>query len=158
DLLAVLACQYPGRVHFLIGNHELAQSTDRPIWKGDSTLNDLFWEGVWGSYGDRAAEGYAAYLGLFAVAPLAVRTLHGVCGSHRLPPAKWLDVFDPAVLEQDVTEPAALVPPGSVFALLWGRDTAADHVAAFLARVDGDLLITGHVPCEQGYAVPNDRQ
>jgi hypothetical protein len=158
DLLAALACQYPGRVHFLVGNHELAQATDRPIWKGDDTLNDLFWEGVWGSYGDRAAEVYAAYLGLFAAAPLALRAPNRVFVSHSLPAAKWLDAFDPAALEADVTDAAALVPPGSVFALVWGRDTAAGHVAAFLARVDADLLITGHIPCDRGFAVPNDRQ
>jgi hypothetical protein len=158
DLLAALACQYPGRVHFLIGNHELAQATDRPIWKGEATLNDLFWEGVWSAYGGRAAEVYGAYLDLFAAAPLALRTPNRVFLSHSLPPAKWLDTFDPAVLEQDAIDEAALAPGGSVYALLWGRDTGRDHVAAFLRRVDAGLLITGHIPCDRGFAAPNDRQ
>ena len=25
-------------------------------------------------------------------------------------------------------------------------------------KVDADLLITGHIPCEKGFEVPNDRQ
>jgi hypothetical protein len=158
DLLGALACQYPDRVHFLIGNHELAQATDRPIWKGDASLNDLFWEGVWSAYGDRAAEVYAAYLELFAVTPLAVRTPNRIFLSHSLPPAKWLDTFDLAVLEQDAADEAALLPGGSVYGLLWGRDTSAEHVAAFLRKVDADLLITGHIPCDKGFDVPNDRQ
>jgi hypothetical protein len=158
DLLAALICQYPGRVHFLIGNHELAQATDRPIFKDDVTHNDLFWEGVWASYGDRAAEVYAAYLELFAAAPLVVRTANRVFISHSLPPPKWLDTFNPADLEQEETDPAALVAGGSVYALVWGRDTSADHVRAFLAKVDADLLITGHIPCDKGYEAPNDRQ
>jgi hypothetical protein len=158
DLLAALVCQYPGRVHFLIGNHELAQTTDRPIFKDDVTHNDLFWEGVWASYGDRAAEVYAAYLELFAAAVLAVRTPNRVFISHSLPPAKWLDTFDPAALEQDPSEAAALTAGGSVYALLWGRDTSAEHVAAFLKRVDADLLISGHIPCDRGFETPNDRQ
>jgi hypothetical protein len=158
DLLAALVCQYPDRVHFLIGNHELAQATDRPIFKGDATHNDLFWEGVWSSYGERAGEVYAAYLELFGAAPLALRTPNRVFISHSLPPAKWLDAFDPAALEQDPSDPAGLAAGGSVYALLWGRDTAAEHVAAFLAKVDADLLITGHVPCDRGFEVPNDRQ
>ena len=34
----------------------------------------------------------------------------------------------------------------------------AANAAAFLQKVDADLLITGHVPCENGFDVPNDRQ
>jgi hypothetical protein len=158
DLLAALACQYPGRVHFLIGNHELAQATDRPIFKDDVTHNDLFWEGVWSAYGERAAEVYAAYLDLFAAAELAVRTPNRVFISHSLPPPKWLDTFDPAVLEQDESDAAELAPGGSVYGLLWGRDTTAEHVTAFLARVDADWLISGHIACEKGFDVPNARQ
>ena len=39
-------CQHPRQVHFLIGNHELAQATDRLIAKDDVELNDLFKRGV----------------------------------------------------------------------------------------------------------------
>jgi hypothetical protein len=158
DLLAALACQYPGRVHFLIGNHELAQATDRPIFKGDAVLNDLFWEGVWSAYGERAAEVYQSYLELFAAAPLALRTPNRIFISHSLPPPRLLETFDPAALEEDPTSPEALAPGGPVYGLLWGRDTSAGHVAAFLAKVDADLLITGHIPCDEGFEVPNDRQ
>jgi hypothetical protein len=158
DLVAALKCQYYERVHFLIGNHELAQMTDRPIQKGDDVLNDLFWEGVWSAYGGRAEEIYAAYLALFAAAPLALRTDNRVFISHSLPSEKWRGQFNMAALERDDTDPAECLPGGSVFALLWGRDTAADHVAAFLRKVDADLLVTGHIPCDRGFAVPNDRQ
>jgi calcineurin-like phosphoesterase family protein len=158
DLVAALKCQYPDRVHFLIGNHELAQLTDRPIQKGDDVLNDLFWTGVWSAYGGRAEEIYSAYLALFAATPLALRTPNRVFISHSLPPAKWLAQFNTAALELEETDPAECLPGGSVFALVWGRDTGAEHVAAFLAKVDADLLVTGHIPCEKGFAVPNDRQ
>jgi len=158
DLVAALICQFPGRVHFLIGNHELAQATDRPIFKGDVTHNDLFWEGVWASYGERAADVYTAYLELFTAAPLALRTENRIFLSHSLPPAKWLDSFDPRVLEQDTVDETQLVPGGSIYGLVWGRDTAAAHVAAFLARVDADVLISGHIPCDKGFETPNDRQ
>jgi hypothetical protein len=32
------------------------------------------------------------------------------------------------------------------------------NVEAYLKKVDADLLITGHVPCEKGFATPNTRQ
>src|SRR4051812_39373893 len=38
DLTAALKCQYPERVHFLLGNHELAQWTGRRIAKNDEDL------------------------------------------------------------------------------------------------------------------------
>ncbi|HEX5270424.1 MAG TPA: hypothetical protein VFW33_08060, partial [Gemmataceae bacterium] len=101
---------------------------------------------------------YGAYLALFAAAPLALRTDNRVFISHSLPSEKWLDGFDLATLERDETDPAEGLPGGAVFALVWGRDTSAEHVAAFLAKVDADLLVTGHIPCEPGFAVPNDRQ
>ena len=51
DLIAALKCQHPRQVHFLIGNHELAQLTDRLIAKDDVELNDLFIQGVRTAYG-----------------------------------------------------------------------------------------------------------
>jgi hypothetical protein len=158
DLLAALACQYPRQVHFLLGNHELSQWTDRKIAKDDRDLNDAFLDGVRTAYGGRGDEVYAAYLELFAAAPLAVRTPNRIFLSHSLPSARRLEAFDPAVLEQDEFPAAALKLGGSVHALVWGRDTSAATATAFLAQVDADLVITGHIPCPEGFAVPNDRQ
>jgi hypothetical protein len=121
-------------------------------------LNDLFWEGVWSSYGEQAAEVYQGYLDLLAAAPLVVRTANRVFVSHSLPAPRWLESFDLAALERDPTEEAALAPGGSAYALVWGRDTSSAHVAAFLKKVDADLLVTGHIPCEKGFEVPNEWQ
>ena len=77
---------------------------------------------------------------------------------HSLPSARRLDAFDPAVLERADSTTEDNAAGGSVHALVWGRDTKPETVAAFLRKVDADLLITGHIPCEQGFAVPNDQQ
>jgi hypothetical protein len=157
DLVAALKCQYPERVHLLLGNHELSQATRRRVAKNDFDLNDLFREGVGTAYGPRAAEVYAAYQDLFAVAPLALRTPNRVFLSHSLPSASRLPDFDPAALERDSTE-ADVGPGGSVYALVWGRDVRPDSAAAFLQKVDADLLITGHIPCDRGFDLPNQQQ
>lgn len=158
DLLAALKCQFPRQVHLLLGNHELAQWKERTIFKGDASYNALFRQGVETAYAGRATEIYAAYLELFAAVPVAARTPNRVFLSHSLPAASRLDTFNPAVLERDPQVEPELLHGGSVYALVWGRDTAAGTVATFLQKVDADLLITGHIACEQGYAVPNDRQ
>jgi hypothetical protein len=157
DLVAALKCQYPERVHLLLGNHELSQATRRRVAKNDFDLNDLFREGVGTAYGARAAEVYAAYQDLFAVAPLALRTPNHVFLSHSLPSSSRLPDFDPAALERDSSE-ADLVPGGSLYALVWGRDVRPETASAFLQKVDADLLITGHVPCDRGFDLPNQQQ
>jgi hypothetical protein len=159
DLLAALKCQYPRQVHMLLSNHELAQWTGLAIAKADDVdLNTLYREGLETAYGSRAAEIYAAHEKLFAVFPLAVRTPNRVFLSHSLPSAARLENFDPAILEADTLADEQLLPGGAIYALLWGRDTRPATVAAFLRKVDADLLITGHIPCERGFDVPNDRQ
>jgi hypothetical protein len=158
DLMAALKCQFPRQVHFLLGNHELAQHTQRRISKGDFDLNESFRAGVGTAYGSRAPEVYAVYQELLGVVPVALRTPNRILLSHSLPPASRLDDFDPAALEREVSTDADLVPGGSVHSLVWGRDTRPETVAAFLAKMDADLLISGHVPCDNGFDVPNDRQ
>ncbi len=158
DLVAALACQFPGRVHFLPGNHEFSQTTNRRILKADEDLNGLFDQGIATAYGPRAVEVTAAYLELIAAAPVALRTANRVFLSHSLPTMRRLETFDVAVLERDVSTEADLLPGGAIHSLVWGRDTLPATVAAFLAKVDAELLITGHIPCERGYAVPNERQ
>lgn len=157
DLVAALKAQFPDRVHFLPGNHELAQAAGRPVGKGDEVLNALFDDGVRTAYGPRAPDVLACYRDLFAAAPLAVRTASRVLVCHSLPSASRLPDFDPAILTLDDTPPSELEPDGSVFALVWGRDTRPEHVDAFLQRMDADLLLTGHIPCDDGYTFTCDR-
>jgi hypothetical protein len=157
DLVAALKCQYPERVHFLPGNHELAQATGRSIAKADTDYNALFEQGIRTAYGEQADAVYAAYLDLIAAAPLAVRTANRVFVSHSLPSAPRLDNFRLEDLLRE-TKPEDLDNHGAVYALVWGRDTRPATAAAFLAKVDADLLVSGHIPCDTGFFAPNDRQ
>jgi len=158
DLWCALKCQFPTRVHYLPGNHELAQWTNRLIAKDDQDLNASFRDGVRTAYGSRGDDIYAAYLELFALLPIAVRTPNRVYLSHSLPSAAALTNLDLSLLERDFHADADLVPGGLVYSILWGRDTSAVNAAAYLNNVDADLLVSGHVPCDAGFAVPNDQQ
>lgn len=159
DLFAALKAQFPKQVHYLPGNHELAQWTDRPVLKADENQNALFREGVTEAYGPTfGPQVYAAYMELFRACPVALRTPNGVLLSHSLPAARFLPLFDPARLERDTYEPEDLQPGGSVHSLLWGRDTTPDAASNYLRKMGCELLVSGHIACNEGFAVPNDRQ
>ncbi len=158
DLVAALKCERPEQVHLLLGNHELAQWQGEWIAKGDAELSQSFLDGVNTAYGVRSAEIYDAYIRLFAHAALAIRTSNRVFLSHSMPSRRRFQSFDVRILEQEDLEPQHLAMGGAVHSLLWGRDTAQETAVAFLKVVDADLLITGHIPCERGFAAPNDRQ
>ncbi|HEV2949394.1 MAG TPA: metallophosphoesterase [Gemmataceae bacterium] len=158
DLLAALKCQFPRQVHMLLGNHELAQWTNQWIAKKDTELNDLFRQGIETAYGGHAEKIYDAYLDLFAAVPWAVRTPNRVFLSHSLPRAALMEEFDSKAMTSDDLHPGDLIPGGQLHSLVWGRDTSVENVTAFMNKVDADWLITGHIPCEQGFATPNDRQ
>jgi hypothetical protein len=158
DLIAALKCQFPRQVHFLLGNHELSQWTDRRIGKNDEDLNDLFRQGVGTAYGPQADQVYAAYRELLGAAPLAIKTPNRVFVSHSLPSAMSLTSTFLAGLEKEEAAEADWLAGGCIHAIVWGRDTRAETAAAFLNHVDADLLITGHIPSDGGFAVPNDRQ
>lgn len=159
DLFAALKGQFPRQVHYLPGNHELAQWTNRPVLKADENQNALFREGVNEAYGAKfGPQIYDAYLDLFRALPVAVRAPNGVLVSHSLPATRSLALFDPARLERDTYAEEDLQPGGSVHSLLWGRDTSPDAAANFLRKMGCELLVSGHIACNEGFTVPNDRQ
>src|SRR5438874_1668016 len=151
DLIAALTCQYPGRVHFLLGNHELAQWQHHRIAKGDDDPDLLFRAGIEHAYGTWAERVSAAYDRLFAAADLALVTANRVFVSHSIPSARHLPGFTLAALEKEDLGPPDFVPGGAVHALVWGRDVGEANATAFLAKVGADWLLTGHIPCEEGY-------
>jgi hypothetical protein len=152
-----LVTQFPGRVHFLLGNHELAEMTDFPITKGNCMLNLQFRLGIDKFYGTQSAAIRRAY-GLFLRScPLAVRINHRVLVCHSLPEAVDRHGFDPAQLTRDLGE-EDLCPHGPVFQLLWGRDFREANARAFAEAMEVELLVHGHVPCAEGFAVPNPYQ
>jgi hypothetical protein len=157
DLVCGLKCQYPERVHLILGNHELSELTGRVIGKNGVPLNALFRKGLYTAYGPRGQTIFEAYVGLFAVLPLAVRTTNRVFLCHTIPDGLDLDGLDLKVLEYDEWPPEALKRHGTVYCLTWGRDTSPETADRFAAMVDADWFITGHQPCEAGFLRANHR-
>ena len=158
DLVAALKCQYPDRVHLILGNHELSELTGRPIAKAGVALNALFRLGIQTAYGEAADAIYDAYRELFSSLPLAVRTPNRVFLCHTIPDPIDLDRFDVSIFEATTWSPEAMARKGSVYAITWGRNTDPENVDRFAEMVDADWFITGHQPCEEGFRQANHRQ
>jgi hypothetical protein len=159
DLFAALKGQFPKQVHYIPGNHEMAQWTGRPVLKADENLNAIFQEGVTEAYGaEFGPQIYETYLELFRVLPVALRTPNRVLICHSLPAARVMATFNPARLLAEKYEDADLQAGGSVHSVLWGRDTARENAIAFLQKMNADLLVSGHIASDQGYTIPSDQQ
>jgi hypothetical protein len=158
DVVAALKCQYPDRVHLIIGNHELSELTGRVIGKNGMALNALFRQGITTAYAPRDEEVYQAYQNLFRALPLAVRTPNRVFLCHTIPEPNELDNLDLEILKADDWPPEAMARHGTVYAMTWGRNTEPSTIDRFATMVDADLFITGHQPCDEGFRQANHRQ
>ncbi len=158
DVVAALKCQYPERVHLILGNHELSELTGRIIGKDGKTLNLLFRQGIMTAYGAAAEEIYETYKGLFAALPLAIRTPNRVFVCHTLPDEDDLDRLDLELLRADTWPPEATRRHGTIYALTWGRDIDPSVADRFAAMVNADYFICGHQPCDEGFRQANHRE
>jgi hypothetical protein len=158
DVFTALKCQYPARVHLILGNHELAELTGRIIGKDGEALNVKFRLGITTAYGASAGEVFESYKRLFAALPLALRTANRVFVCHTLPNEADLDSLDRALLDADSWPDEAMQRHGTIYALTWGRDTSPETADRFAAWVDADWFLTGHQPCDEGFLQANHRQ
>lgn len=154
ELACRLISRHPGRVHLLMGNHEMAEFTLRPVMKNGTVLNEVFRKSLDERYGESSEEVLAYMCALWRSMPLAARTADGVFISHSTPRASWLDDFDPQVLLRPLSDEDCL-PGGSAYALCWGRDFKPETAERLSDLLEADVFVVGHTPCENGYTVPN---
>jgi hypothetical protein len=158
DVVCALKEKYPDRVHLLFGNHELAQWAGRRIAKDGASLNDLFRAGVETTYGPRAGEVLEAYDELFSSLNLAVRSANGLFACHSIPTGRHLPEFDVGIFDRLGLDARDVGPASSVYRLLWGKGVSPTTAERFLEIVGAELLVTGHIAQDAGFAVLNPRQ
>ena len=155
--VAKLKTQFPNQVHFLLGNHELAELTEYPIQKNKQMLNLMFRLGLQHMYGPATEKVREAYLPFLESCPLAVRLPGGVFVSHSVPENADAGKFDKTIFTR---QPGSMefFERGSIFDLVWGRDYRPENAQAFADMVDAKILINGHEPCPEGSSTPNEIQ
>ncbi len=155
--VAVLKNKFPDRVHFILGNHELAELTDFPIQKNKQLLNYLFRLGLQQMYGEATEKIREAYLPFIQSCPLAVRLPHGEFISHSIPEYCDREGFDADIFNREIGY-GEYFEQSAIFQLVWGRDQRVENARAFAELVGARILINGHEPCVEGYFAPNDMQ
>jgi hypothetical protein len=155
--IARLKVHYPDRVHFLLGNHELAELTDYPIQKNKQMLNLMFRLGLEQMYGSETERVREALLDFLRTCPLAVRIAGGVFVCHSIPEGIDERPFDRTIFSRPL-DPLEFYERGDIFHLVWGRDHRPENARAFAELMGARVLVHGHEPCSDGYAVPNPHQ
>jgi hypothetical protein len=152
--VARLKAQYRDRLHFILGNHELAELTDYPIQKNKQMLNLLFRLGMQHVYGPATEKVREAYFLFIRSCPLGVRLPGGVLVTHSVPENVDSRPFDTSIFTRQI-EPPEYHQRGAVFDLVWGRDYREENAEAFARLTGAKVLINGHEPCPEGFSTPN---
>ncbi|MGQ9506095.1 MAG: metallophosphoesterase [Thermogutta sp.] len=155
--VAKLKLQFPDRVHFILGNHELAEVTDYPIQKNKQMLNLLFRLGIQHVYGPAADRVREAYLEFIKSCPLGVRLPGDALVTHSLPENVDRYGFDATIFHRPL-DMVEFLEHKSVFRLVWGRDYRRENASAFARLMEVSVLIHGHEPCPEGFSTPNEYQ
>lgn len=145
DILA-----FPGQVHVVLGNHELAQMTRSGVSKGGGNSVELFNDGlgmVFGADWTSVAEAMDEFIGAL---PLAVLAENGLFCSHSLPSINSMQRFDPSILERIPGMEDRLGPWGSAYIMVWGRQFSAEHLKSLAELWGVTLFCVGHAWVEMG--------
>jgi len=151
--VARLVTDYPGQVHVLMANHELAQMTGQRVTKGAGDNVALFNDGLEFAFGD-AWEVVAQAIGRFILGmPLAARSESGLLCAHSLPSPRKLPVFDPSILDRELSESDYRPPDGSAYLMVWGRGWGHRDVDTLAAHWGTKLFCLGHEHVDNGIAI-----
>jgi hypothetical protein len=150
------ARQFPGQVHFLIANHDLAQVQRLAIMKDGYDLTDRFNRYLELAYGKKLPQVNAAFKEFVYSMPLAAITMTGIFLSHSLPGPRDIATFDPTILRRQLSE-KDFERGGPIYQLIWGRNQTQDVLNALSKQWWADMFVCGHQQQDSGYGVIGDR-
>jgi len=154
---AELKCDFPGQVHFLLANHDLAQIHGEGIMKAGMSVCEAFNAGLKRDFVADAAKVNVALTEFLLSLPLAIRTYNGLFFCHSMPTDDQTPNFDYTVFTRPLTGPDYRRRTGPVYQLIWGRHMSPATVDLFADSVGAKLIVTGHQPQDMGYATNGER-
>lgn len=154
--IADLVRQFPGQVHPMLANHEIAQRTGRAVSKGAGNNVELFRDGIEFVFGDDTPEVEDAMNTFIDAMPLAVRSASGVLCAHSLPAKARFAEFDTGVLDRRLTPEDFQAPTGAAHLMTWGRDYLPEPAATLREQWGVSLFCLGHCHVDTGIEAVGD--
>lgn len=151
-----LKCDFPGQVHFLLANHDLAQIHGEGIMKAGLSVCEAFTAGLKRDFGSAYQRVNVAITEFLLSLPLAIRTPNGLFFCHSLPTDAQMPAFDFTIFDRPLNSADYKRRTGPVYQLIWGRGVTPAGVEQFLAQVQASLIVTGHQPQDAGFSVNGD--
>lgn len=148
----VWQAEYPGRIHFLLANHDLAQVQKVPVTKDGFNLTERFNRHLDMRFGPKAEEVRNALRTFVMSQPIAAITVTGVIMTHSLPGDRDMQTFDPTILRRQLTD-ADYVRGGSVHQLVWGRSQSSNLLSILSSTWYAEAFICGHQQQDAGFGV-----
>jgi hypothetical protein len=154
---AELKCDFPGQVHFLLANHDLAQIHGEGIMKSGLSVCEAFTAGLKRDFGSVYQRVNVVVTEFLLSLPLAIRAPNGLFFCHSLPTDSQMPNFDFSVFDRALTGADYKRKVGPVYQLIWGRGVTPSGVDQFLEKVNAQLVVTGHQPQETGFATNGEK-
>ena len=148
--VAELVLEYPGQVHPILANHEIAQARGHEIEKGGVHCTSAFEAGLDEAFGDDAHLAAEAVTRFVMAMPLAVVCANGAVISHSLPSAASMRYFDVRVLERDLVDEDFDPPFGAAHLMTWGRTHDPQQLQALAREWAARVFVIGHEPAPDG--------
>ena len=140
---------HPQRVHFVLGNHDVAQITRSEITKKGRGVCRDFISGMTASFGPEAPEVYMAAMSFLRALPLAVRFANGVLAAHSLPSPNRAHLGPVEILDRPLA-PDDLNRGGAAYEWTWGRDQSPEQLDELADRLAVRYFVPRPPPPRRG--------
>jgi hypothetical protein len=144
-----LKCEFPHRVHFVMGNHDTAFISDSKVMKGGKEMNFSMRQAMARQFGgDFGIIEHALKQFLFSQ-PLAVKCANRIWISHSLPGNREADSFSDEIFHRSL-QITDLLRSNPAYNFTWGRKHSDDMLQKMAAMFDVDLFVLGHQAQPEG--------
>ena len=146
---------FPDRVHTIMGNHDTAFINSSEVMKDGKEMNRAMRLALEQEFQQAGADVELAIRQFLFSQPLALRCDNRIWVSHSLPGDRFVDKFDPKILDRQL-KINDVVRPGSAYLLTWGRKHSQSLLDKMARLFDADIFVLGHQPQEKGWSQAGD--
>ena len=142
---------FPDHVHIIMGNHDTAFINNSEVMKNGKEMNRAMRLALDREFQGAGSDVELAIRQFLFSQPLAVRCDNRIWVSHSLPGDRYIDKFDPNILDRQL-KINDVVRPGSAYLLTWGRKHSQTLLDKMAGLFDVDIFILGHQWQEEGWS------